>query len=92
MQQTEDLARLEVLIASLGGGLNPGTHSEGSCKLLLGHLETARRNLLGTMRNEYALSLDQAKSAIACIPVGKQRDQTRQTLQSLIGSQRMKRG
>lgn len=84
--QHKNLGRLEELIASLGGGNNPGTHSEGSCVLLLGHLETARRSMLGSMRGEYALNLDQAKNAIGCIPPGNQRDQAKQTLQFLIAS------
>lgn len=89
MQQNRDLGRLEDLIASLGGGHDPGKRSKGSCELLLEHLAAARRNLLGSMCGEYAFSLEQAKRAIACISARDLRDRAKHTLQYLIAAEKV---
>ncbi len=88
MQQNPSLGRLDDLIASLGGGNDPGRHSKGSCDLLLEHLAAARRYRLGSMRSEYAASLEQAKSSIACISAKAVREEAKQTLQHLIAAEK----
>lgn len=88
MQWNQDLRCLDDLIGRLGGGNDPGRHSKGSCELLLEHLATARRYLLGSMRREYASSLKQAKSSIACISAKAVKDLAKQTLEYLIAAER----
>jgi hypothetical protein len=83
MQQDKDLKSLEELIAGLGGsGL--GTQTTGPCGLLLEHVQTARRHLLGAMSGEYSLSLEQEKDSLACISDKTARSKTKATLQGLI--------
>lgn len=85
MQPTGELKCLEDLIASLGGAV-AGVHSPGPCGLLIEHLDAARRDLLGTMRDEYRSSLRSAKGSLACIADGSARDIARKDLQDLIDS------
>jgi hypothetical protein len=85
MQQDKDLKCLDELIAGLGS-TGSGTQSKGPCGLLLEHVQAARRNLLGSMRGEYSLSLEQAKESVACIPDKSARTKTKEILQSLIDS------
>ncbi len=83
MQQGEDLKRLNELIAGLGGD-ESGTQTKGPCGLLLEHVQTARRHLLGAMSGEYSLSLEQAKESLSCISDKTSRSKTKAILQSLI--------
>lgn len=85
MQQNKDVKALDELIAGLGGA-EGGTHSAGPCGLLLEHLQAARRGLLGSMRAEYGVSLEQAKRSVASITDKNSRTNTRATLQGLIDS------
>ncbi len=85
MQQSTDLKNLDELIAHLGGtGIS--TQSVGPCGLLLEHMQAARRDLLGSMRNEYSSSLQFAKESLACIPDKAARVETKRMVQSLIDS------
>lgn len=85
MQERQDvsLARLDKLIASLGGA-DTGTQSFGPCGLLLEHLQAARRDLLGSILGEYRLSLEQAKESVACIVDKSARGAMKEELQSLL--------
>jgi hypothetical protein len=83
MQYGKDLKRLDELIAGLGGN-DSGTQSKGPCGLLLEHIQTARRHLLGAMSGEYSLSLEQAKDSLACISDKGSRIKAKEILQSLI--------
>lgn len=83
MQQDRDLKCLDQLISDLGGADN-GTQSNGPCGLLLEHLQAARRHVLGSMRNEYSLSLEQAKESVACISDKSARTKMKGNLQNLI--------
>jgi hypothetical protein len=85
MQPNNDLKSLDDMIAGLGGAVS-GRQTTGPCGLLLEHLEAARRGLLGSMRGEYSLSLEQARESVACIPDKQSRTNTRATLQGLIDS------
>jgi hypothetical protein len=85
MEPNKDLKSLDELIAGLGGA-GSGTQSTGPCGLLVEHLQAARRGLLGSMRGEYGLSLQQAKESVACIPDKISRTNTKTTLQGLIDS------
>ena len=85
MSYSADLKSIEDLIAHLGG-VEIGTQSEGSCGLLLEHLEAARRDLLGSMRAEYNSSLQFAKESVACISGTADRAETKRILQGLIDS------
>jgi hypothetical protein len=85
MQQDKDLKSLDGLIAGLGGA-DFGMQSNGPCGLLLEHLQTARRSLLGSMGNEYSLSLQQAKEFVGCIHDKGQRAKTQETLEALLAS------
>ncbi|HXP83245.1 MAG TPA: hypothetical protein VN841_00905 [Bryobacteraceae bacterium] len=84
-QQGRDLTSLDGLIAGLGGAAG-GTRSTGPCGLLMEHLQAARRGLLGAMRGEYVLNLEQAKESVACIPDRASRTSTKATLQHMIDS------
>jgi hypothetical protein len=86
MQQDKDLKCLDDLIAGLAGSGNAGKQSAGSCELLLEHLRRARSGLLGSMRGEYGMSLQQAKESVACISDKRARTDTKQLLQGLIDS------
>lgn len=83
MQQDEDLKHLDKLIAGLGGSDDAGRRSSGPCKLLLEHLQAARRNLLGSMAGEYSLSLNQATESITCITDKNARAELKMALRSL---------
>jgi hypothetical protein len=85
MQQDKDLKSLDALIAGLGGA-DFGVQSNGPYGLLLEHLQTARRSLLGSMGDEYSLSLEQAKEFVGCIHDKGTRTRTHETLESLIAS------
>jgi hypothetical protein len=85
IQSGDDLKSLDELIAGLGGA-NGGTQSTGPCGLLVEHLQAARRSLLGSMRGEYGLSLEQAKESVACISDKNSRANAKATLESLIHS------
>ena len=84
MQPQQDLKCLDELIADLGGASDPAKQSGGSCDLLLEHLQAARRDLLGSMPDEYRLNLQQAKESLACISGRSAQAKTRATLLSLI--------
>lgn len=77
MQQDEDLHHLDKLIADFG---------DGRYDLLLEHLQTARRSLLGCMPGEYRMSLEQAKDSLAFIPGKGTRAETTTILRNLIES------
>lgn len=83
VQQAKDVRRLDVLIADLGGA-DHGRHTPGPSGLLLEHLQTARCDLLGSMTAEYALSLQQAKGALACVPDKRKCAEMRSALIGLI--------
>ena len=85
MQFSTDLSILEKLIAHLGGA-EIGMESAGSYGLLLEHLQSARRGLLGSMRAEYNSSLQFAKESLACITGTADRAETKKILQGLIDS------
>jgi hypothetical protein len=85
IQPRSALKSLDELIAGLGG-VHSGTQSTGPCGLLMEHLQAARRSLLGSMRGEYGLSLEQAKESLACISDKNSRATTKAALQSLINS------
>jgi len=86
VQQDKELKCLDQLISDLGGA-DTGTQSVGPCGLLLEHLQAARRHVLGSMHNEYGLSLTQAKESVACITDKGARTKMKGTLQSLIDSE-----
>ncbi len=86
MQQSTDLKRLDELVANLGGD-DIGKQSTGPCGLLMEHLQAARRDLLGSMRAEYASSLKFAKESVSCMPGKSARAETKKILQSLIDSE-----
>jgi hypothetical protein len=81
---------LDELIADLGGA-DAGTRSKGPCGLLLEHLQAARRDLLGSMPGEYALSLRQAVESASCISDKNARIGIRTRIRSLIASEVPKR-
>jgi hypothetical protein len=83
MQQDKDLIRLTELIADLGGTVT-GMRSLGPCGLLLEHLQAARRDLLGSMRGEYLMSLTQAIESVVCISDKSLRAGTKKILQNLL--------
>jgi hypothetical protein len=85
MQQDEHLKSLDSLIASIGGA-DTGAQSFGPCGLLLEHLQAARRDLLGSILNEYRLSLRQAKGSVACIVDQSARNAMKDALLSLLAT------
>jgi hypothetical protein len=85
MQPNKAVKSLDELIAGLGGA-DVGTQSNGPCGLLLEHLQAARRGLLGAMRGEYRLNLEQAKESVGCISDKNSRANAKATLQGLIDS------
>ena len=87
MQPDQDLKCLDELIADLGDSSDAGRRSGGSCDLLLEHLQAARRDLLGSMRDEYRLNLQQAKDSLTCIADRSARAKTRERLLRLIESE-----
>jgi hypothetical protein len=86
MQRNKTLNCLDALIVDAGGA-DHGTQSEGSCGLLLEHLQAARRDLLGSMPGGYSLSLQQAEESLACISNKSARAEMKKVLRTLIGSQ-----
>ena len=85
MRQDKDLKTLDELIAGIGGS-DFGMQSSGPCGLLLEHLQTARRSLLGSMGDEYCLSLEQAREFVGCIHDKGTRAKTQETLEALMKS------
>jgi hypothetical protein len=85
MRQDEDLKCLDDLIVNLGGA-DHGKRSNGSCGLLLEHLQAARRSLLGSMRAEYRSSLEQARESVASVPDKNNRGEIKKNLRRLINS------
>lgn len=85
MQQSADLSTLDQLLIKLGAA-GIGTQTEGPCRLLLEHIQAARRDLLGSMRAEYNSSLKFAQESVACIPGKIARAGANQVLQGLIDS------
>ena len=85
MRPDKQLKCLDDLIADLGGS-DTSTHSKSPHGLLLEHLQAARRDLLGSMRAEYSLSLQQAKESVACIFDNRVRTKTKNILRSLLAS------
>jgi hypothetical protein len=83
MQQDKDVKLLEGLIAGLGGP-DEGIETPGPSGLLMEHLVEARSNLMGSMRAEYGLNLDQAKGALACVPDKIKRAHIKETLLGLM--------
>jgi len=92
MPQDKDLNRLDELIVRLGGSNDAGKRSGGPCGLMLEHLQTARRSLLGSMPGEYRMSLQQAKESVACIPDKSARSEIERILRSLLDSKVQKQG
>lgn len=89
MQDVHDhLRSLEQMIAKLGGE-DEGVRSEGPCGELLEHLEAARRELIGSMPTEYALSLQQASDAVWCVPDHDLRTEFTRTLDELRKSKKL---
>ena len=86
MQQDKDLKSLDELIAGLGGA-DFGRQSYTSSGLVLEHLQAARRDLLGLMRGEYVLSLQQAKEFVGSIREQGTRTKTLEALKRLIASE-----
>jgi hypothetical protein len=84
LQQNNRLESLDRLLAELGGSADAGKSSRGPCGLLLEHLDTARRSLLGSMPGEYRAGLEHAKDAVACISDDGLRTKTKQVLAGLI--------
>jgi hypothetical protein len=84
--QSADLQSLDDLIAHLGGD-GIGMQSAGPSRLLMEHIQAARRDLLGSMRAEYCSSLRFAKDSVACIPGKDSRAETTRILQGLIDSE-----
>jgi hypothetical protein len=84
VRQNDDLKCLDGLIAGFGGSYDAGTRSTGSCELLLEHLRSARRDLLGSMRGEYLSNLQFAQDSLSCIPYKILRAETKKTLQGLL--------
>jgi hypothetical protein len=84
--QSANLQSLDDLIAHIGGD-EIGTQSAGPCRLLMEHIQAARRNLLGSRRGEYRSSLRFAKESVACIPGKDSRAETTKVLQGLIDSE-----
>jgi len=84
--QSTDLQSLDALIAHLGGD-GIGTQSTGPYRLLMEHIQAARRELLGSMRAEYCSSLQFAKESVSCIPGKEARAETKKILQGLIDSE-----
>ncbi len=85
MHQDEDLKSLDSLIASIGGA-DTGAQSFGPCGLLLEHLQAARRDLLGSILDEYRVSLRQAKGSVACIADASARNAMKEALLSLLAT------
>ena len=95
MQPNDDfkdnpLATVDQMIARLGG-TDLSAHSQGPCGLLLEHLRAARTALLGAMRSQYSLSLEQAVESIACIPSKLTRADIKDALRSLIDVEKTRR-
>ncbi|HEY1756404.1 MAG TPA: hypothetical protein VGG72_13465 [Bryobacteraceae bacterium] len=86
MSQNTDLKSLDGLISRLGGD-DIGGQSSGPCRLLMEHIQAARRGLLGSMRAEYCSSLQFAKDSVECIPGKDARAETTRILQGLIDSE-----
>ena len=84
LRQDNDLKCLDGLIAGFGGSYDTGTRSTGSCELLLEHLQSARRDLLGSMRGEYLSNLQFAEDSLSCIQDKILRAETKKTLQGLL--------
>lgn len=80
--QNPDLARIEKLIAHLGGNLS-GSQSSGPYDLLIEHLEAARQSLLGGMPREYQGSLRNAMDSAAAIEKSEVRKEAVETLRGL---------
>ena len=85
MRPDKHLKCLDDLIADLGGS-DASTHSKSPYGLLGEHLQAARRDLLGSMRAEYSLSLRQATESVACISDNRARTKTKTILRSLLDS------
>jgi hypothetical protein len=92
MPPDRDLQCLDEMIVHLGGSDDAGRRSGGPCGLILEHLQTARRSLLGSMPGEYGMSLQQAKESVACIPDKSARNEIERTLRSLIDSRVQRHG
>ena len=86
MQQNAKLRCLNDLIAELGGA-DHGMRSESPSGLVLEHLQSARRSLMGAMRAEYSSSLEQARDSVACIPDQRARTEITKALRGLIDSE-----
>jgi hypothetical protein len=85
MEQDNALRRLDELIADLGGA-DAGMRTVSPCGLLLEHLRAARSALLGSMRAEYCMSLEQAKESVACVADKSARNKTKERVRNLIDS------
>ena len=85
LQRNDDLGCLDKLIAGIGGAAS-GVTSDGPCGLLIEHLRSARRSLLGAMRDEYSSSLQQAQESVNCIADKNVRMETQKALRNLIAA------
>jgi hypothetical protein len=90
MPPNADLTCLNDLIAGLGSA-DLGTQTESPSGLLLEHLQSARRSVIGSMRAEYSSNLEQAKDSLACIPNHSHRTAITKALRGLIDSQALTR-
>jgi hypothetical protein len=86
MQQNDDLARLDGLIAEIGGA-DIHMRTEGPSASLTEHLRAARRNLMASMPGEYQLSLQMAGESLAGIAEKSDRNRVKQVLLSLANSE-----
>jgi hypothetical protein len=62
--------------------------AESECELLREHLETARTDLVGEMRAEYAMNLKLASEALNCIANRERRERVHRILDGLLASAR----
>jgi len=85
MRPDKHLECLDDLIADLGGS-DASTHSKSPYGLLIEHLQAARRDLLGSMRAEYGLSLRQATESVTCISDNRARSKTKGALRRLLAA------
>jgi hypothetical protein len=85
MKLETDVKRLDQLIATIGGD-GTGMRSAGSCELLLEHLQAARRDLFGSMSDEYRANLQLARDSVSCISDKSRRTEVKESLKNLIDS------
>ena len=84
MQRDQQLASLDRLIGDFGGSSEPDKRSVGTCALFLGHLQAARRYLLGAALDEFRGSARQAIDSAISIADAVKQVQVRRTLEALL--------